>query len=115
MPRSAAYLKWHYLLGQLGIFVPHAANLWVYTAGLAMVISPAKAGEVVKPYLIRVLAGAPMTRTVPALIAERFTDGIAVIFLAALGVGTFYAEATWLLLGVIAAMTAGLVFVPSNR
>lgn len=103
------YLKWHYLLTRLGIHVPHRANLWVFTAGLAMVISPAKAGEVVKPYLIRVLTGAPMTKTIPALVAERTTDGIAVVCLAAIGVSTYYAEATQLLFGVIAAIALGLV------
>ena len=98
------YLKWHYLLGQLGIRVAHRDNLLVFATGLAMVISPAKAGEVVKPYLIREITGAPMTRTIPALVAERTTDGIAVVALAAVGVTTYYAEGTHLILGVIAAI-----------
>lgn len=102
------YLKWHYLLGRLGIDIPHSANLWVFTAGLAMVISPAKAGEVVKPYLVRVMSGAPMARTIPALVAERTTDGIAVVGLAAVGVTTYYAEAAELIYGVIAAFAIGL-------
>lgn len=109
------YLKWHYLLGRLGIPIRHQANLWVFTAGLAMVISPAKAGEMVKPYLVRVLAGAPFTKTIPALIAERVTDGIAVVCLAAVGVGTYYAEASHLILAVIGAIGAGLVALSSQR
>jgi uncharacterized protein (TIRG00374 family) len=83
------YLKWHYLLGRLGVHLPHSANLWIFGCGLAMVISPAKAGEVVKPYLVRVIAGTPMQRTLPALVAERVTDGIAVVALATVGVTTF--------------------------
>jgi len=108
------YLKWHYLLGQLGIHVPHRATLWVFITGLAMVISPAKAGEVVKPYLIRELTGAPMARTIPALVAERGTDGIAVVALAAIGVSTFYAEASNLIWGTIAAIAAGLLVLSSR-
>jgi len=93
------YFKWHYLLGQLGIHVPHKANAWIFTTGLAMVISPAKAGEVVKPYLVREVTGAPMARTIPALVAERSTDGLAVVMLAAIGVSTFYKDAEQLIWG----------------
>ncbi len=103
------YFKWHYLLVRLGIRVPHRVNLWIFATGLAMVISPAKAGEVVKPYLIREVTGAPMARTIPALVAERGTDGIAVVALAALGVTTFYAEAASLIWGTILGIAAVLV------
>ncbi len=96
------YFKWHYLLGRLDIHVPHRVNLWIFAAGLAMVISPGKAGEVVKPYLVRVCTGAPVTRTLPALVAERGTDGLAVVILAAVGVSTYYADAANLIWGTIA-------------
>jgi len=65
------FFKWHYLLGRINVHVPVRTNVWVFTSGLAMVISPAKAGELVKPYLIRVLENVPMTKTVPVLISER--------------------------------------------
>ena len=103
------YLKWHYLLGLLGIHVPHRVNLGIFATGLAMVISPAKAGEVVKPWLVNQVTGAPITRTLPALIAERGTDGIAVIALASVGVTTYFADATWLIYGTIAAIALLLV------
>jgi len=95
------YFKWHYLLRQLGIRIPHSANAWIFTTGLAMVISPAKAGEVVKPYLVREVTGAPMARTIPALVAERSTDGLAVVMLAAIGVSTYYKDAEQLIWGTI--------------
>ncbi len=47
------YAKWAYLLSLLGIPVPHRTNVWVFLTGLAMVISPAKAGEVVKPWMVQ--------------------------------------------------------------
>ncbi len=105
------YLKWHYLLGRLGIHVPHRTNVWIFVTGLAMVISPAKAGEVVKPWLVRVCTGAPIHQTLPALVAERGTDGIAVVILAAVGVTTFMAEATELIFGTIAAIVAVLALI----
>lgn len=86
------YMKWAWLLDRLEVDIPHASNAWVFIAGLAMAISPGKAGELLKPYLIRTLTGTPMERTVPALIAERGSDGIAVLMLAAFGVSTYYAD-----------------------
>lgn len=103
------YLKWHYLLRQLGVFIAHRHNLWIFGSGLAMVISPAKAGEVVKPYLVRTIHGAPMARTLPALVAERMTDGIAVVILAAVGVTTYAADATSLIWGTLGGIALALV------
>lgn len=102
------YFKWHYLLGRLGIHVPHRTNAWVFATGLAMVISPAKAGEMVKPWLVWVTTGAPITRTLPALVAERGTDGLAVVILAAISVSTYYAEATATIYGTIAVVLLGV-------
>lgn len=105
------FFKWHYLLGRLGIRLPLVQDMWIFGSGLAMVISPAKAGEVVKPYLVKVATGAPLERTLPALITERVTDGIAVVALAAVGVSTFYAEGTRALLTTIGIIAAGMVVV----
>ena len=102
------YLKWHYLLGILGVEIPHKHDAPIFMAGLAMVISPAKAGEVVKPYLVRTITGVPMARTVPALIAERGTDGIAVVALAAVGVSTYAAQASHIISITIFVIALGL-------
>lgn len=96
------YAKWSFLLGRLGITVPHRINVWIFASGLAMVISPAKAGEIVKPYLVRTCADGPVLRTVPALVVERGTDGLAVAILAAIGVSTYYARASSLIYVTIA-------------
>ena len=105
------YVKWSYLLHRLDVHVPPRANLWIYLAGLAMVISPGKAGELLKPYLVGQVTDAPMTRTIPALLAERATDAIAIIVLAAFGVGTFYAEGQRLIWLTLAAAVVGFTFV----
>jgi glycosyltransferase 2 family protein len=83
------FLKWHYFLGRLGVDVGFRDNLMIFGAGLAMVISPGKAGELLKPYLVRVRTGANMATTIPALVAERLTDGIAMLILAGLSVSTY--------------------------
>jgi uncharacterized protein (TIRG00374 family) len=112
------YVKWHYLIGQLGVKISHKHDAPIFLAGLAMVISPAKAGEVVKPYLVRTITGVPMARTVPALVAERGTDGIAVVALAAIGVSTYAAEAShiiWITIGCIALGLAAITIEPIPR
>jgi uncharacterized protein (TIRG00374 family) len=103
------YVKWHYLLHLLDMAIPHRTDGWIFAAGLAMVISPGKAGELVKPYLVHVVTGQPMLRAVPALIVERGSDGLAVVILAAIGVSTYYAEATSLIFTTLAVCTAMVV------
>ncbi len=87
------YLKWHLLLQRVGVSLTHAVDLRIFLSGLAMVISPGKAGELLKPWLVRRIHGAPMAVTVPVLVAERATDGIAVILLTAVGVTTYAQQA----------------------
>jgi uncharacterized protein (TIRG00374 family) len=86
------FWKWHYLLGRLGVRIPWRENAWLFLAGLAMAISPGKAGELLKPYLVRARTGAPMAQTIPALVTERLTDGIACLTLAGVSVGTFASD-----------------------
>ncbi len=86
------FVKWHYLMGVLGVKIPLREDATIFTAGFAMVISPGKAGELLKPYLVSRRTSVPMAVTVPALVAERLTDGIAMLALAALSIGTYAAD-----------------------
>ena len=85
------FVKWHYLLGRLGVKMPLWDDLWNFAAGLAMVISPGKAGELLKPYVVHARLGTPVTRTIPVLITERLTDAIAMLILAGVSVSTYAA------------------------
>lgn len=105
------FVKWAYLLHILGIGIPARTNVWIFLSGLAMVISPAKAGEVVKPWLVQQVNGAPYTKTLPALVAERGTDGLAVVILAAISVSTYAADQVWLIGSTLAACVAVLLVV----
>lgn len=105
------YFKWDYLLRRLGIHIPHRTNLAIFACGLAMVISPAKAGEVVKPYLVKQCSGAPITTTLPALVVERGTDGLAVIILAAFGVSTYASDDASIVYGLMLATFAAMAIV----
>ena len=86
------FVKWHYLLRLLNVPMPLGDDAWNFTAGLAMVISPGKAGELLKPYVVRERTGVPMATTIPALVTERLTDGIAMLILAGISVSAYAAD-----------------------
>lgn len=109
------FWKWQYLLGRLGVHLPIAENLVIFGSGLAMVISPAKAGEVLKPYLVRVRTGVPMTHTLPALVTERLTDGIAALALAAISVGTYAGDRASYVFVPLGLVVVGLAVLASER
>lgn len=109
------FWKWHWLLARLGVRIGWAENLQIFLAGLAMTITPGKAGELLKPLLVRSSVGAPLTRTVPALVAERGTDALAVLALAALGVAHYFAEGVQALVTVGAVGAIGLGVLASER
>lgn len=105
--------KWIYLLRRLNVKISIFNASRIFFAGLSMTISPAKAGELLKPYLVSKHTGVPMATTTSALIAERLTDIIAILSLMALGLGGISAGAAGnhtLGLGLIAgAITIGMV------
>ena len=60
------FFKWHYLCQRLKIDIGMRENAWIFIAGLSMAISPAKAGELLKPYALRQKTGTPMAHSIPA-------------------------------------------------
>ena len=92
------FFKWHYLCKRLKIDISMRANAWIFLAGLSMAISPGKAGELLKPYCLRAKTGTAMAHSIPALITERLTDGIAMLILAAIGVTSYAAGKTYFLI-----------------
>lgn len=79
------FVKWHFYLGQIGASARRGDSLAIFTAGLSMAMTPGKVGEVLKPFLLKLRTGTPMARSVPVVIAERLTDGIAMVVLAFVG------------------------------
>lgn len=109
------FLKWHYLLGRLSVSIDWKTNAWNFIAGLSMAISPGKAGEVLKPYVVRRVTQTPMARTIPALVTERLTDGIAMLLLASVGVTTYASEQIeWLIIPAVLTV-AGLLVLANHK
>lgn len=80
------FCKWHYYLHILNIPLPVGKSFQVFLSGFVMAATPGKFGEVFKSYLIKEINQTPMSRSAPIVLAERFTDFLAFLILALLGV-----------------------------
>ncbi len=84
------FVKWEYYLHLIGVRgLSKRDSFLVYFSGLGMVITPGKLGEWLKSYLLREVHGTPAARSAPILIAERLTDSVALLIIAAAGVFVF--------------------------
>ncbi len=79
------FFKWQYYLKRLKLHVPWVKSLLIFIAGLSMAITPGKVGELLKSYLLKRTTGAPISRTSPIIVAERLSDGLAMLLLATTG------------------------------
>ncbi|MFH1484524.1 MAG: lysylphosphatidylglycerol synthase transmembrane domain-containing protein [Chloroflexota bacterium] len=84
------FIKWDYYLHQIGVTtLSRSESLLIFFSGLSMVITPGKLGEWVKSYLLKEMTSTPFSRSAPIIIAERLSDGIALILLASAGLLLF--------------------------
>jgi uncharacterized membrane protein YbhN (UPF0104 family) len=83
------YVRWEIYLSRLGVPLPRLQSLAVFLIGFLLSVTPGKAGELGKAWLVRELGGGPALRVVPAVLAERVTDLLGVLVLIALGVLPF--------------------------
>jgi uncharacterized membrane protein YbhN (UPF0104 family) len=79
------FVRWEVYLGRLDVCLPRSRSLGVFLAGFLLSVTPGKAGELGKAWLVRELGGGPALRVLPAILAERVTDLLGVLLLIALG------------------------------
>ncbi len=77
--------KWHYYLRHLGERPGFRVSLGVFLSGLSMPVTPAKLGEAYKAYLLKRRHDTAAGATVAVVFAERVTDLLALLLLAAIG------------------------------
>ena len=82
-------LKWHWYLELLEVPISRYDSARVFGVGMLMVMTPGKAGEFLKSYMVKNITGKPMGITAPIILAERLTDGIAMLLLASVGLFAF--------------------------
>lgn len=94
------FVRWDYFLRGVGVKLNIRDNLFVYISGLSMTITPAKAGEIWKGWLIRDINGESLSKTVPVVISDRLTDILALVFLSLLGI-LYYKQGTYILVAIL--------------
>ncbi len=81
------FVKWHFYLGQIGVRnLPLAESARLFVGGFPLAVTPGKVGEALKGLWINQATGVPTARGVSVVLAERISDGLAVLVLSTLGV-----------------------------
>lgn len=108
------YAKFHYYLGRIGVHARRSDSAAIFMSGLSMAMTPGKVGELLKPILLKNRTGAPLSQTAPVVMAERLTDGIAMLLLASSGFVLYAASRPLLILVALGAL-ALLVIIQNRR
>lgn len=110
------WLKWDLYLRHLnlGANVSRGDSALMFTAGMVMAVTPGKIGEVLKSYLLRRINQTPISISAPIVVAERMTDGIAMLLLMGVGL-TLYPPAAPLFWALVGATVLGIVLIQSTK
>jgi uncharacterized protein (TIRG00374 family) len=110
------FARWHYYLTVIGAErgLSYGMSALVFLSGLAMVITPAKAGEWIKSYFLRQINGTPIARSAPVVFIERLTDAWSVFLLALTGL-LLFSLSYWPFFLVFAVLQVALWIVIRNR
>lgn len=82
---TVRFVKWHYYCYRVGSRPSLRDSAVIFVAGFALTVTPGKSGELLKAWFLSKRTGVPAWRAAPISIAERATDGFAIIFLTGWG------------------------------
>jgi uncharacterized membrane protein YbhN (UPF0104 family) len=81
------FVKWHLYLREIGAHtVGWAESARLFVAGFPLAVTPGKIGEALKGVWVNQRTGIPTARAIPVVLAERISDGLAVLILSTFGV-----------------------------
>ena len=84
------FVKWQVYLDRIGVRgIPPWLSALTFLSAFSMSVTPGKIGEIIKAVYVRRLTGTPVSRTAAVIAAERLTDGLAMLGLAAIGLTQF--------------------------
>jgi uncharacterized protein (TIRG00374 family) len=84
------FLRWHYYLRVIGITqVSARPSLLIVLAGFSLTMVPGKLGELLKSVLLKARYEVPVSRSASIVAAERLTDVMGMVLLAAMGISVF--------------------------
>ncbi len=81
------FFKWHFYLGQIGVpGYPLLKSARLFVAGFPLAVTPGKVGEALKGVWLHRETGVSTARGIAVAVAERISDGLALLALSTLGV-----------------------------
>lgn len=95
------FIKWNFFLKNVDVHLPIKENLFVFFSGLSMIITPGKAGEIWKGWLIKEINGENLSKTIPVVIVDRITDVMGLIILSLVGIFYYKSGANLLIILII--------------
>ena len=108
------FYKWDVYLRVVGATgVAKKDSLLIFLSGFAMAMTPGKVGEVLKSYLLKQVRGTPISVSAPIVMAERVTDGLAMLVLGLTGLVLF--DYGRIIMIFIAAAAIVFLFIVQNR
>lgn len=108
-------LKWYWYLHLVGVAIDFATSSRIFGVGMLMVMTPGKIGEFLKSYMVKNVTGTPMSITAPVVLAERLTDGLAMLILAGVGLLAFDDVTTRLVAAVALLAIVAIILVVQIR
>lgn len=111
------FVKWQYYLRVLNLAVPRRESFMIHLSGLALSITPGKLGEMVKSYFLLKRYKYPVAQTTPIVLADRLTDLLSLVILAAIGaIGFDYGQrVVWVTAVVMILIVAVVTFRPAGE
>ena len=108
------WVRWEIYLRRVGVTLSKGRSLAVFLVGFLLSVTPGKAGELGKAWLVRELGGGKALRVVSVVLAERVTDVLGTFVLIA--IGTFpLAGGPWIAAAGVAAVVVTVVLMTWRR
>jgi uncharacterized protein (TIRG00374 family) len=108
------FVKWDFFLRSIGVRIPFRDSLAIFLSGLTMAFTPARLGEVFKSYLLKKANGTRISKSAPIVFAERVTDLLGMLMLAAISFSAV-AYGREFLIGVLCFLILLIVVLKSRR
>lgn len=80
------FYRWQSYLKEIDSQVSWRDSLRIFFCGIAMAVTPGKAGELIKSYILHKNHGVRYCDSIPVVLAERITDLMAILFVTCLTV-----------------------------
>ena len=104
-------LKWFWYLRLIDTPISFDQSARIFGVSFLMMMTPGKVGEFLRAFMVRNVSGVPVSVVAPVVLAERMTDGLAMIMLAGIGLlavddAAIRAAAVLALVGIVAIIVA---------